>query len=475
VTMHFLFAFLLATVALATDVDEGVYVLGEDNFDTFVAEHEHVLVEFYAPWCGHCKTLAPEYASAAQNLATAGSAVKLAKVDATVHSALGQKFGIQGYPTLKFFRSGSPIDYEGGRKAEEIVSWVLKKSGPASTELASAEAITQFSEKDGTSVTAYVKAGPHYDTWLSVAKDAKFSDFLGGHVSDASLYGSNKEGTLVMHKKGEEPLVYSGDFDAAAILKWLLAEGFPLVEELAQPIWMRSSQASTPLLAVFHEETDSTTQDILHKVAKSNKGSAFFSWSTRLQLLEQWGGTGKVVPSAIMILWVNGEPKFKIWNEETGATFDEANLNAFVKDTLAGTYVAFKKSEAIPEDNTGPVITLVGKNFEEIVYNKEGNPVFVEFYAPWCGHCKKLAPIWDELGTSIKADLPKVVIAKIDATANTLPDDISISGFPTLVLFQGKEQTVFSGGRDVESLSTFLKTQLGGEAKEGAEAEHSEL
>lgn len=62
---------------------------------------------------------------------------------------------------------------------------------------------------------------------------------------------------------GEEPLTYTGEFESAAILKWLMAEGFPLVEELAQPIWMRSSQASAPLLAVFHEETDSATQEIV--------------------------------------------------------------------------------------------------------------------------------------------------------------------------------------------------------------------
>jgi protein disulfide isomerase len=242
-----------------------------------------------------------------------------------------------------------------------------------------------------------------------------------------------------------------------------LAEGFPLVEELAQPIWMRSSQASTPLLAVFHEETDSTTQDILHKVAKSNKGSAFFSWSTRLQLLEQWGGTGKVVPSAIMILWVNGEPKFKIWNEETGATFDEANLNAFVKDTLAGTYVAFKKSEAIPEDNTGPVITLVGKNFEEIVYNKEGNPVFVEFYAPWCGHCKKLAPTWEKLASIYKNE-ENIVIANVDADKHKdVGGRFGVSGFPTIKFFpkDNKAGVAYEGGRELPDFVKYINEKTG--------------
>jgi len=96
------------------EIDEkDVVVIKERNFTDVIENNQYVLVEFYAPWCGHCQSLAPEYAAAATELKEDG--VVLAKIDATEENELAQEYRVQGFPTLLFFVDGEHKPYTGGR------------------------------------------------------------------------------------------------------------------------------------------------------------------------------------------------------------------------------------------------------------------------------------------------------------------------------------------------------------------------
>ncbi|CAD5117400.1 DgyrCDS6173 [Dimorphilus gyrociliatus] len=109
---------------------DDVIELTDSNFEKLVYGSDDIwLVEFFAPWCGHCKNLAPQWASAATELK---GKVKVAAVDATVNTVVASRFGIRGYPTIKYFPAGakdqnSAEEYDGGRTSGDIVRWALDK------------------------------------------------------------------------------------------------------------------------------------------------------------------------------------------------------------------------------------------------------------------------------------------------------------------------------------------------------------
>lgn len=125
-------SFVLAALAATAAAKSAVIDLLPKNFDKIVLQSgKPTLVEFYAPWCGHCKTLAPIYEEVAFALEHGKDKVQIAKVDADAHRDLGKRFGVQGFPTLKWFdgKSNKPEDYKSGRDFESLTEFIADKTG----------------------------------------------------------------------------------------------------------------------------------------------------------------------------------------------------------------------------------------------------------------------------------------------------------------------------------------------------------
>ncbi|KAG0377646.1 hypothetical protein BGX24_005715 [Mortierella sp. AD032] len=108
-----------------------VTILTDATFESEVlASGKNVLVEFYAPWCGHCKNLAPVYEKVAQDFVNDKKTVTIANLDATVETASAEKYGVKGYPTIKFFAAdGTVEDYNGGRSEQDFIDFINQKAG----------------------------------------------------------------------------------------------------------------------------------------------------------------------------------------------------------------------------------------------------------------------------------------------------------------------------------------------------------
>jgi protein disulfide-isomerase A1 len=134
----------------------------------------------------------------------------------------------------------------------------------------------------------------------------------------------------------------------------------------------------------------------------------------------------------------------------------EAAMLALVNDFEAGKLRPHFKSEPAPTSQSGPVHVLVGSTFTSIVKDP-AKDVLVEFYAPWCGHCKKLAPVYTEVAKRLEG-VSTLLIAKIDATANDV-EGVDVEGFPTIKFWRADnkdEPLDYDGDRDIESFIAWL-------------------
>jgi protein disulfide-isomerase A1 len=506
-----LVSFSVASFATDVDVeiDQNVLVLTDDNFDSVIAQNEHILVEFYAPWCGHCKTLAPEYAAAATTLQEEGSPLKLAKVDATVQTKLGQRFDVSGFPTLKFFIKGKDQDYEGGRKRDEILKWVKRKSGPPAETIQSIQRAEILKEQSEVSVFGYFETEGLKAKYEAVALTFEEIPFAilesrthlprinDEESPDAKAKIEKAKDFIILFKRFDERVsVFDhSQFEQDSLRSFVSIESTPLVNQFSSSpkiFALTVKKHFFLFLDDLENEESQKTQSVLRTVAKQFKGKVVFTVidvmaSTSVKINDFFAIDKTNTPQARMLFLEDAPLKFKFESKEV----DAQKWTKFVEDVLAGKVAPHTKSqEAVPYEGKGTRV-IVGSEHDAIISDPKLN-VFVEYYAPWCGHCKNLVPIWDKLAATFD-EIPNVVIAKFDSTTNDAAG-VQISGFPTLVFYPATEDGTgkkgpgikFEGDREVKDLLAFVALHgvnvpaitLKADAEAEAEAEdenHDEL
>jgi len=189
-----------------------------------------------------------------------------------------------------------------------------------------------------------------------------------------------------------------------------------------------------PCLFLFKEEGEASdkAQAFLEEASGKLKGSILMSTSGVVDGLDKRLADYVGITGDLPQLWIvdpaqGGLKKF-IFDGDMSAE----NMVQFFEDFQGGNLQSHLKSEPVPESQDAPVFQLVGLNWEEVVMNKQ-HDVLVKYYAPWCGHCKKMAPMYEELASEL-ADATNLVIAEMDATANEA-EGVDIQGFPTIKFY----------------------------------------
>ncbi|XP_033823789.1 protein disulfide-isomerase A3 [Periophthalmus magnuspinnatus] len=460
----------LAALSAASDVLE----FTDDDFDSRIGDHDLILVEFFAPWCGHCKRLAPEYEVAATRLK---GVVGLAKVDCTANSNTCSKYGVNGYPTLKIFRDGEETGpYDGPRTADGIVSFLKKQAGPASVELKSEEDLDKFtSDQDASVIGFFSDSSSAAQVEFLKAASALRESYRFAHTNEAGLITANGEGVVLfrpkkLQNKFEESTVKFSEekFTSNKLKRFIQDNIFGMCPHMTDD---NKDQLKGRDLCVAYYDVDYAKnpkgsnywRNRVMKVAKGflDKGQslnfAVANKNSFMHELTEFGLDGSSGELPLVAIRTARGDKY-VMTEEFSR--DGKALESFLQDYFDGKLKRYLKSEPIPEDNDGPVKVLVAENFDSIV-NDDSKDVLIEFYAPWCGHCKNLEPKYTELGEKLSSD-PNVIIAKMDATANDVPSPYEVSGFPTIYFSpagQKNSPKKYNGGREVSDFISYLKRE----------------
>ena len=491
-----LFAFFVlgnAVLSQEEEEDGSVVTLTQDNFDKVIGSADISLVKFYAPWCGHCQQLAPQYKAAANELK---HKVLFGEVDCTVETDLAEKYGITGYPTLKIFRKDvdAPSDYNGPRDASGIIRYMKKQSEPIVQPIDSELMYRAVTVNSDISVLMYVSdlTSEAYKTFENVAKK-HFELISFGVVSDPALMATfgHADGEIVAYRnfegindKDSRSVVYDSvnypDLD-----KWVLIMSIPSAALLTRENYASYQKVDLPRLVVFGKNLreDSNPAGVRYVVNRLRKAAApyigrivFVAMDTTNNDFAECNFDQKSDAKYFMGIY-DSASKY-CFNDEAKPLkgLKVADIDAFAKDYLDGKLVPYLKSQPVPEiPEENSVKIVVGSNFKEEVVDSDKD-VFLAVYAPWCGHCKHLLPVWEELAEKNKENRNRLTIAKIDGTENDLPRGFDFTGFPTIFWVEagkGAKPITYEGARTIEAFEKYIEVHrtVGRDAEEAPKDE----
>jgi len=422
------------------------------NFDSFIKSNAKVLVEFYAPWCGHCKKLAPEYEKAAEKLK---GRVPLAKVDATVETALSTKYGVKSYPYLKWFEDTRDTEYDGARTTDAIVEYAESMIVPPVV-------ISSDPPAPDSLLPRVVLRGPSLiESFETVAKmnrrNAKF------------YYVKDDNQKIVLDHKDEPVIELTYGLTRVDTIQTFFKENqFPLFGSLDADTWDKYLNRGSGLVwSLFSMQSSSELPDVakanrpmMQEVASKFKGkySITYSDTATAKFKEEYESRlGVTEYPAIAVHKKAGDKKRYVYQGDMNA----ARITKFIEDVDAGKVQPLYRTQKVPEDDGKGVSTIVGSNLASSIFHPEKD-VMLLVVAPWCGHCKKLDPEYERVAQTIKKegcdDL--VQLMKIDGVANDSPmDSLEWTGFPTIYYVKAgsKEVQKYEGERNEKGIWKWIR------------------
>uniref|UniRef100_A0A674JIJ3 Protein disulfide isomerase like, testis expressed n=1 Tax=Terrapene triunguis TaxID=2587831 RepID=A0A674JIJ3_9SAUR len=352
---------------------------------------------------GPSQILAEEFAKAAGQLKKEAPGIRFGKVDITDQKDLKKEFNIQEFPTVKFFVDAAKFS-AGVREASAFITWVRRQIGPSTVVINSTDQAEAIINSEDLAVIGFFKV----TQWKVKGRFAYDQDPHFLPSSPRTIFPKMPKNAIAVFKKVRTMEIWGLGTDVE-----------PFVLQTSVKIFDVPVENHILLFTPKNSETFNKTYEDYRSAAVEFRGKIMFilvdTNETRNGRVFEYFRITEIDVPAVRILNLTSDAKYKMPADEVTVE----NLRSFCHSYLGGKAKPHVSSEEIPEDwDKNPVKVLVGKNFNRVTFNKTKN-VFVMFYAPWSHDCRKLLPIWDELGKKYEHH-ENIVIAKIDFTANDI-------------------------------------------------------
>ncbi|CAG9321154.1 unnamed protein product [Blepharisma stoltei] len=448
---------LLLGLAFCHDEPKNILKLTDDTFEEVLSTNPYVFVEFYSPWCAHCRYFDPLYSKVSTLFSENTPQVIISKIDATVHLEAAENYDISAYPTFKLFINKEPIDYTGPRSENGMINWIFKKINPPAWHLQSLDTVKAFLEDNKLAFVLFTTHGSAEEKiFEETAKTLEGSYYaISTDPEAAKEYGVNIPQLVVFKHYDDGKAEYKGEFNESDLTEFIEKHQLPWVMRFEGKAIEYVFGKENPCLFLFRKEEDSQYDELLQHISKHVKGEIFMTYadlwdSINIRLGNSIGVSPDSMPMAF--IWHSETKKYMLSGEIT-----EETLLQFLQDYKKGILPIYYKSEPVPEkDYDDNIKILVASTFEDIVYNSSLN-VLVQFHAPWCGHCRTLTPEFKKVAERFSGT-ESIAVAMLDATKNEIPGH-EITKFPTIKYFttENKEGIEYNGSRDAESIIEFIK------------------
>jgi len=285
------------------------------------------------------------------------------------------------------------------------------------------------------------------------------------HTSAAQVaerYGLQGPGIKMFFPHDEKSAVYEGDLQSAEeVERFVKAHRYPLITPFNGETAPELFGDGRTILFLFRErnEAGNAAEEELRAAAAAVGRRVLISVAGSSEPMDQrLMDYVSVEPQELPTMRLVASPMASMvkYRLDAGAV-TQGNIVDFVNSYEAGRLKPHMKSEEPPASQVGPVVQVVGSTFESIVMDP-GRDVLVGFYAPWCGHCKKLEPVYREVAKRVE-HVQTLTIAKIDATQNDV-EGVDIEGFPTIKFWRADKKDDpldYDGEREVDAFLAWLE------------------